>query len=387
MIKTYIAYTEEVDDIDIALSEIKSQLNFETNLLKNSIAIIACHDEFLISGLLQGVCKSLPFEVVGAVSYPIAVGEKISTLLLSVMLITSDDVEFIVELTQPLVNDPGNEIKESYKKASYKKEEKPSLILTFAPFMIQNSGDEYVKSFTQISGGVPCFGTLAIDNTVDLSNCFVVYNGEYYSDRMVFVLVYGNISPKFYIASVIEEKVLDKSALITKSSGHTIMEINGHSVDDFFKDLGLSTAVEKGYSMTSLPFLLDYNDGTQKVSKIFIRMTEERYALCAGEVPEGSTLYIAPSNKSDILYTTSIVADEFLKDIENASGMLIYTCISRSMIMGADQFEEMSLIYDKVNCRIPYMIACSGGEICPTQVSNNVAINRFHNNSFIVMIF
>jgi hypothetical protein len=48
---------------------------------------------------------------------------------------------------------------------------------------------------------------------------------------------------------------------------------------------------------------------------------------------------------------------------------------------------EVDLINEKVAGRLPYMMTCSGGEICPTQVIDGVATNRFHNNAFIACLF
>jgi len=388
MIRTLTACTTEVDDDIIAIEEIKSQLKLETKLLKNSIGIIACHYEFVISGIAKAVCDALPFDVVGTISSPLSVNGKADSLLLTIMVLTCDDVEFVKVLTPSLLEQPGKVIAESYKAATAERDERPALILAYAPFMSQNSGDEYVNVITEVSNAAPCFGTIAIDDMPDYSNCFMLHNGEHYSDRMSMVLIYGNIHPKFYIANISPDKALDKSAIITKSEGHVIMELNGRSVDEFFESLGLTKASEETYAMSSLPFLLDYNDGTPKVSKIFVSLTPERYALCAGATPEGSTLNIATTDKEDVLLTSEQAADLILGDIEGASGLLIYSCIARSMVLiGEHQYSEIDLINKKTAGKLPFMMAYSGGEFCPTQDSNNKAINRFHNNAFIACLF
>ena len=387
MIKTFVAYTTEIDDEELAVEQIKSQLESETALLKNSIGIIACHYEFVISGIAKAVCDAFPFDVVGTISTSQSIGKGAESLILTIMIITSDDTEFVKVLTPSLSEEPGQKIAKSYKEAASNKSEKPALIFTFAPFMLQNSGDEYVNVITEVSDGTPCFGTMAIDSTEDFSNCFMICNGESYLDRMSMVLFYGNIQPKFYIANISSDRILGKSAIITKSSGHMIMEVNGHSVNTFFEDIGLTKAAETQYAMSSLPFLLDYNDGTPMVSKIFVTLTPERYALCAGAVPEGSTLYIAIADKDDVMLTTEQAVEKMLQDIQGASGLLIYSCISRSMTLGAGQYDEMLLINDKIADGLPFMMACSGGEICPTQVSSSKAINRFHNNAFVACLF
>jgi len=149
----------------------------------------------------------------------------------------------------------------------------------------------------------------------------------------------------------------------------------------------LVKASETQYALSSLPFLLDYNDGTPKVSKMFVALTPEKYAICAGAMPQGSTLYMATADKDDVMFTTGEAVDQLFKNMDNASGLLIYSCIGRSMTLASEQFKEMEFINQKVGAILPYMMVCSGGEICPTQVSDEKAINRFHNNAFVACLF
>ena len=385
MIKTLIAHTTELDDEQLAVEQIKSQLNLDGGLLKNTIGIVACHYEFITSDVFEAICGALPFKIVGTISSAQAVPGELGALLLSLTVLTSDDVQFDTVLTPSLMSEPHNVIAESYKSAC--RDEKPALILAFAPFILQNCGDDYVNILTETSGGVPCFGTLAVDDTLDFSNCFMLADGVHYRDRMVMVLVYGAISPKFYVANISEERMLEKGADVTKSVGSVLMEVNERPIIDYFEDLGLVKASETQYALSSLPFLLDYNDGTPKVSKIFVMLTPEKYAICAGAMPVGSTLYITTTDKDDVLFTTGRAVDMILKEAENASVLLIYSCISRGLTLGAEQYREMALISERLSGKLPFMMANSGGEICPTQVSDDKAINRFHNNAFIACTF
>jgi hypothetical protein len=253
--------------------------------------------------------------------------------------------------------------------------------------MLENSGDDYVNVLTAASGGVPCFGTLAVDDTVDFANCFMIYDGEHCNDRMAMLMIYGDVRPRFFIATISRDKILDKSALITKSEGHVLMEVNDRPVVEYFENLGLTKASETAYAMTSLPFMLDYNDGTPWVSKVFIGLSPEKHAICAGAMPEGSTLYIGVFDKADVMFTSEEAVGKALDDIEGASGILIYSCISRSMSLGADQLMEVDMIKEKISDKLPFMMAYSGGEICPTRISEETATNRFHNNALIVCVF
>jgi hypothetical protein len=389
MIKTLTAYTEEIDDQDVATEEILSQLDLDANQKKNSIGIIACHYEYIFSGVAKAISEALPFDVIGTISPAQASGENAGVLALTIMVLTSDDLIFETVLSDSLIGDPAVSITKAYKEAFAGHDGRPSLILPYAGFMLENSGDEYIRVLTEVSGGAPCFGTLAVDDSADFHNSFSIYNGIEYRDRMALALIYGDIKPKFYTATISTEKIIDKPALVTESEGHILKRVNDRPVVEFFEELGLTQASETNYAMTSLPFMLDYNDGTPPVSKVFVMLDEDRNAICAGMMPEGSTLSIGVFDKEDVLLTTGNALQKALDEGSNANGIIIYSCISRNMSLGGDPLLELELVIgkNKVTGNLPLLMAYSGGEVCPTQVSADKAVNRFHNNTFIVCVF
>ncbi|MDR0669456.1 MAG: FIST C-terminal domain-containing protein [Treponema sp.] len=389
MVKVLTASTSNIDDTEAAAADIKSQLDLERNLLKHSVGIAACHYEFVLSGAFKAVCDALPFDVAGTISSVQGVNEHSGTLLLTLFVISSDDASFKTILTDSLKGTPGKAIEEGYKNGIAGTH--PSLMFAYAPFMVENSGDEYVNVLTKISGGVPCFGTLAVDDTTDFRTCYMLYNGECYRDRMSIIFVYGQIRPKFYLASLSEGKLLDQSAVVTASEGHVLKEVNGRPVIEYFENLGLTKASETAYAMTSLPFMLDYMDGTPLVSKIFISLNEDKHAVCAGAMPEGSTLYLGVLDKEDVLLSSRKAFQDALAGTQKVSGILIYSCISRFMALGSDLFAEIEMIRKEAGGKVPFLMAYSGGEICPTRINQaapeSAAVNRFHNNTFILCIF
>jgi hypothetical protein len=165
------------------------------------------------------------------------------------------------------------------------------------------------------------------------------------------------------------------------------MEVNDRPVVEYFENLGLTKASETSYAMTSLPFMLDYGDGTPMVSKVFIGLNEQKYAICAGAMPEGSTLYMGVFDKGDVLLTSGNLIRRALGEVKNPSVLIGYSCISRSMSLGSDLFSEVDLIRKEIAGKVPVLLAYSGGEICPTQINAAAAINRFHNNTLIVCVF
>jgi hypothetical protein len=385
MIRSFTVFTENIDDSAAAVEEIQAQIRKGPGFLKNTVGILACHYEFVLSGTAKAICESLPFDTAGTISSVQATNDTRGVLLFTMLILTSDDVEFKTALSPSLRTESGKMIEETY--AGVSGGERPALVFAFAPFMMENSGDAYVDTISRISGGAPCFGTLAVDDTSDFRECYMVYKGEHYRDRMSMILFYGKINPRFYLASVSEDKLLNRTALITSSEGHILKEVNGRPVVEFFENLGLTKASETSYAMTSLPFMLDYGDGTPMVSKVFISLNEQKHAICAGAMPEGSTLYIGVFDKRDVLLTSGKLIGQALEETEDPSVILGYSCISRSMCLGSDIFAEMDLLRGEIAGKVPAMLAYSGGEICPTRINAASAINRFHNNTIILCIF
>ncbi|MFP3088858.1 FIST C-terminal domain-containing protein [Treponema sp. TIM-1] len=388
MMRILTASTENIDDPAAAIDEIKAQLDLEHRLLKNSVGIVACHYEFVISGTATAISESLPFDIAGTNSSLQAVNNAKGTLLFTLLVFTSDDVSFKTALTPSLREGVlEKKIVDTYREAASAREEKPVLIFTFAPFMLENSGDDYVRILSEASGNVPCFGTLAVDDTPDFRECYMLFNGGHYKDKMSLILVYGNISPKFYLATLSEDKLLDRAALVTSSEGHILKEVNGRPVVEYFEDMGLTKASETSYAMASLPFMLDYGDGTPPVSKVFIGLNAQKHAICAGAMPEGSTMYLGVFDKDDVLLTSGKLIKKVLQETPSPMAIIGYSCISRSMTLGSDLFAEIDLVLGEITKNTPFFFAYSGGEMCPTRINPKAAINRFHNNTFILCVF
>ncbi|MDR3233608.1 MAG: hypothetical protein LBT46_08110, partial [Planctomycetaceae bacterium] len=85
------AYTNEIDDPDVAAAEITEQLK-DKKLLKNSVGIIACYFEFIETGVVEAICKTLPFDVIGCSVMGSAVNAAGSMEQLSLTILTGDDV-------------------------------------------------------------------------------------------------------------------------------------------------------------------------------------------------------------------------------------------------------------------------------------------------------
>jgi hypothetical protein len=304
--------------------------------------------------------------------------------MLSLIVLTSDELIFSIGLTGSLEKEQDGPIEEAYKKACEGREGKPSMALVFAPCIASLGGEAIVESLNRISGGIPLFGTLAIDVSIDPNKGATIFNGESSKDRLSFVLLFGDLHPSFYTATIPEEKIQKKRGVITKSHKNIIMEVNNMPVASYLKDLGLQR--ESGaWETSSFPFMIDYNDGTKPVARSIYMITKEGYAACGGYAPENATISIGDIGYADVVRTAADALEGILKK-NTGSVLLLFACLTRYLVLDANTTAEMEKVRECIGQQKKYQFCYSGGEICPVQTEKGEFINRFHNCTFIACL-
>ena len=260
MIKTLIAQTSEVDDLESAVSEILEQLDIERNLRKNSVGILSCYLDFMENGIVKALCEKLPFDVAGINALNSATSKGEGPIALSLAVLTSDDVFFSAGISASLAREYEEPVQELYERTSANQRGNPSLILAFVPLPNYSTASEYlVDALSAASGNSPIFGMVPSDFTTDLRKPLVLFNGDTYKDSMAVILMFGPVNPRFTCMAIPEEKMLKRKAVITSSQGNILKEINGFPALDFIKSVGL---VENGQfvKMQVIPLILDHDD-------------------------------------------------------------------------------------------------------------------------------
>jgi hypothetical protein len=386
MIKTLTAHTSEIDNADTAVAEILEQLNIEKNLLKNSVGMINCYSEFIEAEIVEAICKKLPFDVVGTTTSGNTVPGAIGQIMLSITVLTSDDISFSAAVTETLNTEIyKKQLDETYSKAMAALPGKPSLILVFAPLLFEMAGDYIVESLDSISGGIPIFGTLAVDHTIDYSTAATIYKGKTNKNTLSMILLHGNINPVFSIASVAEEKILGQKAVITDSQGNILKGVNDMSVIAYLQSIGLAPN-GKIEGLNAIPFIIDFNDGTKPATRAIFAITSEGHAVCGGAIPVNATLGIGYIDHDDVLSTTRQAMSKLL-ECNKRDGALIFSCLARNLVLGFDVLSEMEAVQKDLEGKIPFFMSYSGGEMCPVYNEEGKPVNRFHNDTIITCLF
>ncbi|GHT46056.1 hypothetical protein FACS189454_06580 [Planctomycetales bacterium] len=393
MIETYTAITLEADDPEIAVGEILEQLNFGKNARKNSAAIIHCATDFIDTGVYQAVCKALPCRTIGVTTLGFAVHDSVSEIALTVMLLTGDDFEFAIGLTDPITEADENIIKRIYDETAAKMTDTPKLALSYFPLKtlsVGAGGDFIIQSMNKIAAGVPVFGTMPIDNTHDFRDARILLDGGCYDDRFAFMLVGGkSFAPRFYLGSVSKSQIRSQPAMVTKSDGNFLYEINNTPVVDYLKkDLKIEFNERDAAMVHLIPLLIDLNDGMPAMARAINEITEDNVGVCSANIPVGASVQVSRFGPSVVIEATNETLENLLKKERNAGGILIYSCAARYWALGLDTTIEMDLVEKIMEPeRLPYMLGYSCGELCPLQNETGELANRFHNYTIIVCVW
>lgn len=383
MIKTLTAYTEEIDDVQAAVDAVLEQLDLENNLCKNAAGIMTCYAEFIESGVVEALCERLPFAVVGCTTFGNSVHGNCGQLMLSLMVLTSDDVSFSCSVSDS-IKDSLEPLAGGYARACDALADEPVMAFCMAPLIYSVGGDQIVAILDEVTGGLPIFGTLAVDHTDDYREAQTIYNGEAFRESAVLLLLSGNVEPTYFIASISPEKILKQEAIITKSQENLLLEVNNMSVLSYLQSIGLA---RDGWveGVNSIPFIVNYNDGTEPVARAIFALTPEGYAVCGGAMKEGATLAVGLISYQDVIATALYTADKALENGKR-NGLLLFSCLIRNMALGIETLAEMEAIHENISKRIPYQMAYSGGEICPVYGRDGKPVNRFHNDTIVACL-
>ena len=376
------AWTLEPDDVDSAVSEILEQLNLEKELLKNAVGLLTCSYDFVESGMVKAICDALPFDVIGCTTLTNANNAYAGTILLCLTVFTADDCQFAAGITGAIHADLTGEVNTAVQNVTSALSTAPDMAMALFP-MCGVGGEMMLNALDEALNGIPIFGTVACDyDTAEYSNTYTIYNGECYRDCIAFFLMSGHVKPRFVVAATSEQNLRKQQAVITSSEGCIIKEINNMTASAYFESIGLIAG--KGIEgLSSVPFMVDYGDGSQPVARAIFSFYEDGSALCGGFTPKGSTLSIGRMDEADILLTAENSLNSLLQT-DDVNGIILFPCLGRNMVLAVDPMAEADLVTRVIGDRVPWHLTYSAGECCPVPFTNDDRlVNRFHNFTFI----
>ncbi|MDR1174329.1 MAG: FIST C-terminal domain-containing protein [Treponema sp.] len=383
MIKMLTVHTFEIDDTDAAIREIQEQLQSQGGLLKNTVGLLFCYLDFINAGTVEAVCKALPFDTLGCTTLGAAIPDAMGDIILTLTVLTSDDVEFHTGLSEPLTEEEEDRVVKVYRETAAETQTPLSLILIITPSLYNLAGDMVVNLLDRESRGVPIFGTGALDADTKIRTPKTIYGGNAYSDRMPILLFSGNLAPRFFIDSVWDHNIHTQKALVTAAEGNRMITVNNIPAAEYMKEIGLIT--EERLDLLFVFPLAIYQDQSA-LPNLFIIYTinNDGSLTCSTNIPAGSLVHIGSPGSGEAINSAKNITNTAKKARGEAA--LIFSCFSRSVILSNPQ-DEMGAIREELkDSTFPYVFIYSGGEICPAYNEKGVAVNQYHNYTIVTCV-
>lgn len=379
MIQMFTARTSEIDEIDEAIREIKEQIDFSA-LKKNTGGIFFCHIDFVNSGVVEALCEALPFPVIGMTSMASADEEAYGLFDLNLTLLTSDEVTFEAGMTEGINHDNyREEISRMFQTVRGRVESDPAMILSFMPYIPDVAGYEVVEAMDAACQGIPLWGSITNNVDFNYEKVYTICNGRYLRAGLAMMFLNGPISPRFIVASLPERNISNNRAIITKSEGAVLREVNDLPLLEYLENVGLVITKE---NITTTPVMVYYDGAKEPVALGFYTLFEDGSVLTGGEMPVGTSFAVGNIDAQGIYES----AQEGLAQIlafKDRQATLLLPCVTRYIMLAPDQEGELRLIREKLAGEgLPFMMGYSGGEICPMPGPDGKLYNRFHNYTF-----
>ncbi|MDR2087898.1 MAG: FIST C-terminal domain-containing protein [Clostridiales Family XIII bacterium] len=381
------ACTQEVDFPDEALDEILAQLDIENALLKHSAGILHCGYAFVESGFVPLLCERLPFEIVGFTTIACATGEDFGSDMLSLSVLTSDDVLFSVAHSASFdLRDIAGPLGAAYRRAEAALPARPALVLAQFPLDLSIGVSQMLNAIIAVADGVPVFGSLPCDATPDYHNSVVICNGEVFPHAAALLLLCGNVRPRFFVENVCHsEDMQEQYGIITESDDCVLKRINDMPFLDYIEEIGISREVLQEVKAFPVPFKVNYNEGTKSLIRVLYSVTSEGHAVFASEMPAGGSIAMQRFNYDSVMETVENMLD-LLRSLRDVSGVFLYSCVGRNFQLGGKAEDEMLRIRARLNGKMPYHLCYAGGEVCPLKDETGVFVNHSHSYSLVACV-
>jgi len=401
MIKSYTIAVREIDDGAAAVTQAADGVA-SLPLLKNTVGIITAHPECVPSGVFLDVARALPFPCVGMTAIAHCAGTEADTYMLSILVLTSDDCDFACGASDPITEDCSVEtaeeaVRKCYEEVGGRLPGEPKLAILHSHFFLAPRQYQFTATLSGIAPALPVFGAVANDDKQNVrpkTNARVLVDGELYDDRVSLLLISGDVSPKFYIASVTEDSIImPRVGVITKADGIKLLKVNNITAPDFFMQIGFLGAEADGWrngdaGLLSSLFVLHVDNeegGVYDLTRIPFKVDAEA-VYCAGPLFEGAPISIAFNTRDGVVETAAQLCEKIKS--ENAGGTaIIYTCIGRRYGLLGEPTAELSCIISRLKDDFVYTAAYGSGEMCPTMVTKDKAFNQDHSQTIAACVF
>lgn len=371
--RSYQAFTDEIDDLDLAVCELAAQIE-KFELTEKTGCVLYCGSEVDSIELTKKLWEKLHLPFIGTTCLGQFTSGGYREAAICLNIFTGDDICFSGGLSGDLTSENmAEEIKEAYRALKAKMNRQEMVIVLYIPWFPGVVYDDILDALSEASGGVPIFGGVCSDEW-QFDNCYAMFMRGAYRNRAAILLVGGNFVPKFVTSYAINWSS-ENAVTVDKASGATVYEIDGQSAVDYFASVGLEFVHENVFSdCLASPMIFTYTDADGKQVKIvrnlFTVNKEEGSVTFAGRVLQGSQMTMALTSRIAIRQSIREPYEKLRAEMDKDTdyehtGILVSSCTGRYCLTVADKNTECSALMKAVDDGLIVGGGYLNGEFCP----------------------
>jgi hypothetical protein len=258
-------------------------------------------------------------------------------------------------------------------------DEAPAMLLLYAPFLMDVSPERALAALGKIAENVPVFGSLGISLKKGYTGSYPLYGGEALTDGLVLAAVFTREKPRFYSASIKHERIMRLNDPVTAAKGKLLISIGGKTYREYMETNGIGTGELSPYFF--------YGPEGSEIIRVCMAVTPEGCGVFTGEVPANTAIAVCTGvSKDDITETAAELLRRVNGECGEMSGCLIYSCMTRRLLLGADNNMELRAVRESMGGRV-FNFVYSGGEVFPQILESGRIVNQLQNNTLIVCAF
>lgn len=395
--RTIVAYTDEIDDLDVAAEELFMQVQ-DFALAKNSMAILFAEEDTDYPALYERLSQQWRFPVMGCTAMAMLSGKNgYCRSGVSVLILTADDCEFSVGITGELdAAHYEEQLAQLYHDLAARHTSEVKVCLSYYGIDVTEqmmSGGNLLAALSKVADGLPIYGSTASDN-LTFDGYRVFYNERVVKNGMVLALVSGNVSPRFVRVNSVE-RTASFSYEITSAKGNVVYRLGDISFVEALKREHMMTELENVMSSYILsPFVVTVEKGPGdkvEVARVLSALDHKTGSgTFLGVMPEGATIGIGLISRADVCRTVEKafvqIFRELAQDGNEHSTLLCTSCCARFLALVNDPSVEAETYLSRLPEGISLMGLYAYGECCPVQGGKTGKdYNMFHNFSFTVL--
>ena len=392
--RSWVSKTEEIDDLEVAVEELKKGIPTE-ELLANTVGIAYVYYDADFEELSKMFCNIFPFTIIGVSAMALLDNEGYMAYGMELLVMSADDVRFSVGMTESLNKDNYEEkLEKLYYTMKGDTQEQEKLILAYTGKVVDTDGDIYIKTFDKISGGVPVYGGMPSD-MYTYKDFKVFYDGKVDTYAAVVILVYGNVSP----ITLVEFSLSNETSLenkVTKVANNVVFSLGDKTFIQSLEEAGLSSDNENVImEYVQTPFVVkkevENGETIEFLRNLVYLKHDTGIGVFLGQVPEGAELKVATISVDDIGKSVTKVFTNLIHEMEKKSDykystIICTSCTARYMNLVGDKNIEGNAYKDIIPDDINLVGMYSYGELCPTKSSDSGKLyNLFHNETFTIL--